>query len=187
MRPMTISLIVLLGLLNASVQAQEPVAGQPYAIPLGYESYPTGSLIIYGGYNYVTQGNGTMLLVDSQDSSGSDSGTPDDDSVAVDTTTYQIPPGFEGAQPASQISYGGNDYTIMSGGTMMMCNPGYSIQDGTQYQIPPECAAAGAGSIVSLGGFNYLIGTGVMVKISINSGYGTKAGPSNAGLLLTGP
>jgi hypothetical protein len=135
---MAFALTVLLGLLGATARAQEPIAGQPYAIPRGYESYPVGSLITYGGYNYVTQDNGTMLLANSQDYSGSDNGTPADDSVPVDTTAYQLPPGYEDAQPGSQISNGGNDYTVMSGGTMMMCNPAYSIMDGTRYQIPPD-------------------------------------------------
>jgi hypothetical protein len=187
MRPMTLSLTVLLGLLGAGAHAQEPVAGQPYAIPQGYESYPAGSMITYGGYNYVTLDNGTMLLADSQDNSGSDNGTPADDSVPIDTTAYEIPPGYEDAQPGSQISYGGNDYTVMSGGTMMMCNPGYSIMDSTLYQIPPDCAGAGVGSVVTYGGFNYLVGAGVMVKININAGYSAKPVPDNPGSTLTRP
>jgi hypothetical protein len=42
--------------------AQAPVPGQPYQIPDGYTGTPTGSLISYGGYNYVIQDNSTMLL-----------------------------------------------------------------------------------------------------------------------------
>jgi hypothetical protein len=45
MRPLTISLTVLLGLLGATARAQEPVPDQPYAIPQGYEGYAPGSLI----------------------------------------------------------------------------------------------------------------------------------------------
>lgn len=48
----------------AGVRAQ--VAGQPYQIPAGFESYPAGTLITYGGYNYVTQPDGTMLLAAQQ-------------------------------------------------------------------------------------------------------------------------
>jgi hypothetical protein len=44
-----------------SVNAQAPFAGQPYQVPAGYERYGPGTLISYGGYNYVIQGNGTML------------------------------------------------------------------------------------------------------------------------------
>ena len=194
-------LIGLLGILflatAGSANAQAPMAGQPYAIPAGYEGYSAGTLITYGGYNYVIQDNGTMLLADSQDNSGPDNGTPADsqdnsgpdngtpadDSVPIDTTAYQIPPGYESSQPGSQISYGGNDYTIMSGGTMMMTNPGCSIMDSTQYQIPPDYAGVGVGSIIPYGGLNYLIGAGVMVKIKINPGYTLNTGSGTSGLL----
>ncbi len=174
-----IGLLVSLFLAMAgSANAQAPMAGQPYAIPAGYEGYSAGTPITYGGYNYVIQDNGTMLLADSQDNSGPDNGTPADDSVPIDTTAYRIPPGYESSQPGSQISYGGNDYTIMSGGIMMMTNPGYSIMDSTQYQIPPDYAGVGVGSIIPYGGLNYLVGAGVMVKINISPGYT----PSTAGL-----
>ena len=174
-----IGLLVSLFLAMAgSANAQAPMAGQPYAIPAGYEGYSAGTPITYGGYNYVIQDNGTMLLADSQDNSGPDNGTPADDSVPIDTTAYRIPPGYESSQPGSQISYGGNDYTIMSGGIMMMTNPGYSIMDSTQYQIPPDYAGVGVGSIIPYGGLNHLVGAGVMVKINISPGYT----PSTAGL-----
>src|SRR5271166_4618720 len=91
-------MIGLLGILflamAGSANAQAPMAGQPYAIPAGYESYSAGTLISYGGYNYVAQDNGTMQLADSQDNS-----TPADDSVPIDTTAYQIPTGYETSQP----------------------------------------------------------------------------------------
>jgi hypothetical protein len=45
-----------------TAMAQAPVAGQPYFVPAGYEGYGAGTTISYGGYNYVLQGNGTMLL-----------------------------------------------------------------------------------------------------------------------------
>lgn len=58
----------LLGLLllgfSAPARAQAPVAGQPYQIPAEYSSYSAGALINYGGYNYVIQDNGTMLLAE---------------------------------------------------------------------------------------------------------------------------
>ena len=146
-------------------------------------------MINYGAYNYVIQDNATMLLADSQDSGGTDDATDDDDSVPVDTTAYQLPPGYEGARPRSQISYGGNDYTVLSNGTMMMCNPGYSIADGTQYQVPPDYAGAGVGSIVNYGGSDYLIGAGVMIKIrvNVNAGYGTTPLSGTSTSTLTRP
>ena len=42
------------------------MAGQPYQIPAGFESYPVGTLITYGGFNYVIQPGGTMLLAAEQ-------------------------------------------------------------------------------------------------------------------------
>lgn len=49
---------------TAGVHASVP--GVPYQIPSGFESYPAGTLITYGGVNYVSQGNGTMLVAASQ-------------------------------------------------------------------------------------------------------------------------
>ena len=46
--------------------AQSPVAGVAYQVPSAYASVPPGTLIPYGGFNYVAQGNGTMLLAASQ-------------------------------------------------------------------------------------------------------------------------
>jgi hypothetical protein len=46
--------------------ARAQVAGQPYLIPAGFEGYAAGTLITYGGYNYVTQPDGTMLLAAQQ-------------------------------------------------------------------------------------------------------------------------
>jgi hypothetical protein len=161
--------------LGAGAQAQEPVAGQHYAIPPGFEGSSAGSLISYGGYDYVTQDNGTMLLSASQDAAGSDNVVPFDDSVSVDTTAYKLPAGYEDSQPGSQVSSAGNDYTVMAGGTMMMTNPAYSISDSTQYKIPSDYAGSDAGSVISYGGSDYLVRAGVMVRININAGYGTKA------------
>jgi hypothetical protein len=49
-----------------AARAQAPILGQPYQVPSEFSAYGAGSLINYGGYNYVIQGNGTMLP--SQDS-----------------------------------------------------------------------------------------------------------------------
>jgi hypothetical protein len=53
---------VLLMSFGGAARAQEPIAGQPYQVPPGYEMYGAGTLVSYGGFNYVVQGDGTMLL-----------------------------------------------------------------------------------------------------------------------------
>lgn len=58
--------LILVVSLNLPATGRAQVAGQPYQIPAGFESYPAGSLITYGGYNYVTQPDGTMLLAAQQ-------------------------------------------------------------------------------------------------------------------------
>jgi hypothetical protein len=50
----------------SAARAQAPLLGQPYQVPFEFSGYGAGTLINYGGYNYVIQGDGTMLP--SQDS-----------------------------------------------------------------------------------------------------------------------
>jgi len=38
------------------------VPGYRYLVPDGYEGAPAGSIINYGGYNYIANGDGTMTL-----------------------------------------------------------------------------------------------------------------------------
>ena len=65
MKPLQSVLASALFLLtNQSLFGQ--VAGQPYQIPAGFETYPIGTLITYGGFNYVIQPGGTMLLAADQ-------------------------------------------------------------------------------------------------------------------------
>jgi hypothetical protein len=45
----------------SAASAQAPNLGQPYQVPPGFSGYGAGALINYGGYNYVIQGDGTML------------------------------------------------------------------------------------------------------------------------------
>jgi len=47
---------------SGSAHAQGPCPGQPYQVPAGYEAYGPGAPINYGGYNYVIQRDGTMLV-----------------------------------------------------------------------------------------------------------------------------
>jgi hypothetical protein len=45
-----------------AAHAQAPIPGQPYQVPPEYGAVAGGSQIAYGGFNYVSQGDGTMLL-----------------------------------------------------------------------------------------------------------------------------
>ncbi len=47
-----------------AARAQAPIPGQPYQVPPEYGAVPGGSPIGYGGFNYVSQGDGTMVLAD---------------------------------------------------------------------------------------------------------------------------
>ena len=53
--------VLMLGA-SGTAKAQAPAFGQPYQVPAGYEAYGAGTLVAYGGYNYVIQGDGTMLV-----------------------------------------------------------------------------------------------------------------------------
>ena len=46
----------------SAARAQAPIFGQPYQVPFEYSGYGAGTLINYGGFNYVVQGDATMLL-----------------------------------------------------------------------------------------------------------------------------
>lgn len=77
-----------IGVICTPVRAQAPVSGQPYMVPTGYESYGPGTLISYGGYNYVIQEGGTMLLTSSPYETGS---------ISYYTTPSYSAPMFYGA------------------------------------------------------------------------------------------
>ncbi len=59
--PMLALAVLILGACGTA-RAQAPVPGQPYQVPAGFEAYGAGTLVAYGGYNYVIQGDGTMQL-----------------------------------------------------------------------------------------------------------------------------
>lgn len=118
--------LMLLAACNPA-RAQGPVAGRAYQIPGGYQGNTPGTIISYGGYSYVIQTNGTMLLVQ-QPAATTNSQAP------VAGTAYQIPPGYEAYAPGSTISYGGYSYVVQSDGTMLLVQqPGY-----TSYYVPPS-------------------------------------------------
>jgi hypothetical protein len=54
------------GFIGAEARAQAPIAGVSYQVPSTYAGVPPGTLVVYGGYSYVAQGDGTMLLAANQ-------------------------------------------------------------------------------------------------------------------------
>jgi len=157
--------------LCGTAKAQGPVAGQPYQVPAGYEAYAAGTLISYGGFNYVIQGNGTMLLAEQTGDSSADPGPSDDQA-------YLVPAGFEAYGAGTLISYGGFDYVIQGDGTMLLAqqtgdtsdDPGTS--DDQAYLVPAGYEAYGAGTLISYGGLDYVIqGNGSMLLARQPSGH----------------
>ena len=72
-------------------------------MPAGYEAYGAGTVISYGGFSYVIQGDGTMLL---QQDGDSGAGWQNIDG-SFPEQPYQIPADFAGSAPGTVISYGG--------------------------------------------------------------------------------
>ncbi len=110
---LSLAILACLGV-STPAHAQAPIPGQPYQVPAGFEGYGPGTLISYGGYNYATQGDGTMLLQQAADSgSMATAGGP------VADQPYQIPANFAGVAAGSLVTYGGSNYVIQSDGTML--------------------------------------------------------------------
>lgn len=107
------ALIWVLGNVSTS-SAQAPTAGIAYQIPAGFEAYPAGTLITYGGYNYVTQANGTMLLAATQNVQP----VQVPQVQTYQAQSYQIPAGYSGYPVGTVINYGGANYTIQPNGMM---------------------------------------------------------------------
>jgi hypothetical protein len=179
-------------------------SNQPYQVPAGFEGSPAGSVIDYGGNNYVIQGDGTMLAVSAggsgtADNSGGDttadnsgnyvpeysspdsSGYADNSSGYVDNTAYQIPSGYESSYAAgTPISYGGYDYIAQGNGTMFMVNSGLGLgYSGIGYQIPAGYAGRPVGSAINYGGAHYVVNSGgTMNRVNPNGQpFGTGPGP----------
>jgi hypothetical protein len=163
--------------------AQAPVPGQPYQIPDGYQGYGAGTLISYGGYNYVINPDVTTMVLANQapDSSPpADSSSPADSSPPTDdqgsSQAYQIPDGYAGYAAGTVISYGGSNYTILSNGTMVLADQGAA----QTYLIPAGYAGYAPGTVIAYGGSNYTIGlNGTMVLVNnytYSSNYGAPGG-----------
>ena len=111
---MIVAMLTCLGV-STPAHAQAPTPGQPYQIPAGFEGYGPGTLISYGGYNYVTQGDGTMLP-----QLNGYSGPAATEEGPAPGQPYQIPADFAGLAAGSLVTYGGSTYVIQSDGTMLL-------------------------------------------------------------------
>ena len=127
--------MLLFGLLllsfGGTARAQAPAAGQPYQVPSGYEAYGPGTLINYGGYSYVIQDNGTMLLAANSQPSGDETARAQ---ASAAGQPYQVPSGYETYGPGTLINYGGYNYVIQSNGTMLLAANSQPSQPGQTYQ-----------------------------------------------------
>jgi hypothetical protein len=159
---------------TAAAQAQAPIAGQPYQVPAGYEAYGAGTVITYAGYNYVIQGNGTMLL--NADSQPSPAGTTAAQGPAAGQP-YQVPAGYEAYSAGTVITHAGYNYVIQGNGTMLLnadSQPSYGGTTvaqgpaaGQPYQVPAGYESYGPGTLISYAGYNYVIqGNGTMILAS---------------------
>jgi hypothetical protein len=166
--PMLALAVLFLG--AGTARAQSPVLGQPYQVPPGYESYVAGSVVAYGGYNYVIQGDGTMLLADQPDGSAA---TCDGSQCGQ---VYQIPNGFAGYPAGTVITYGGCNYVIQADGTMLLADqPDYTAgscdddDSGQSFQIPAGYGDYPVGSEIAYGDRFYRIGlNGTMMLLNGN-------------------
>jgi hypothetical protein len=155
---------------SQAAQAQSPVAGQPYQVPDGFTGY-AGTTIAYGGYIYVLQGDGTMLLADG--SSDAD-GSADDQASGIQA--YQIPDGYAGYAAGTTLAYGGANYVIQPNGTMVLAGQSadaaaYDQGSAQVFLVPSEYAGYPVGSAISYGGANYTIGlNGTMVLFTNGPG-----------------
>ncbi len=57
---------ILCPVLHAWQDAPRPLPGVAYGMPEGTEKFAAGTLVPYEGYNYVAQGDGTMMLAAQQ-------------------------------------------------------------------------------------------------------------------------
>jgi len=153
-----------------SAMAQAPIAGQPYQVPPGYEGYGAGTLVAYGGYSYVIQGDGTMLLscpsVSCDQQPVCDQQPADDEG---DCQVFQVPDGYSGCAAGTVITYGDANYVLQGDGTMVLCAQGDGSDSGPCliYQVPDGYSGCAAGSMITYGGANYTIGlNGTMVLLS---------------------
>lgn len=75
------------------------VVGQPYLIPSGYERYTPGTIITYGGHNYVIQTNRTMVLSQPQAVAAAPATVTSTYVVPSTTTIYRSYPAYPYYRP----------------------------------------------------------------------------------------
>lgn len=148
-----------------------------YQLPTEYSGAPTGSVIRYGGANYISNGDGTMspYFVGAQGATAQPRLT-----APIAGQRYRVPTELSGTVPGTVITYGGRRYTMGSDGTMTY-SPDATLTDikvqpavvftevspGQRFRVPTEYAATPAGQFISYLGRNYLVGNdGMMTYFS---------------------
>ena len=96
--------------------ATGPAPGQRYQIPAQFAGTAPGSVIAYGGADYVVGNDGTMTS--SAFTAQSTASTPAAPGGVVAGQRYQIPAELAGTPPGTMITYGGRNYLTGNDGTM---------------------------------------------------------------------
>lgn len=86
---------------------QQPASAQRYQLPAQFAGTAQGTIISYGGVNYVVNADGTMSPT-----------TAAPARPRTNTPRYQIPAQFAGTTPGSTVTYGGATYVINNDKTM---------------------------------------------------------------------
>jgi hypothetical protein len=103
-------------------QPQQPVSGpalaQRYQLPAQFGGAAPGSVVSYGGANYLVGNDGTMSAYSGP--AQTPANTQPAASGGVASQRYQIPAEFAGTAPGYIITYGGRNYLTGDNGTMTL-------------------------------------------------------------------
>jgi hypothetical protein len=103
-------------------QPQQPVSGpalaQRYQLPAQFAGTAPGSVVSYGGANYIVGNDGTMTAYSGP--AQTPATTQPAASGVVANQRYQIPPEFAGTASGYIITYGGRNYLTGDDGTMTL-------------------------------------------------------------------
>lgn len=93
-----------------------PTPGERYQIPAEHAGTAPGSQVVYAGYTYVANNDGTMTAFNVPGQK--DANVEQVATGPVPGKRYQIPTEHASAAPGSLITYGGNNYVANTDGTM---------------------------------------------------------------------